>query len=228
MVEPEFSVFGRRPAPDERDKNYPMTMLLAAAPRAVPEGLTQPFPGDYIWRHSPPSLDQGRMPACVGYSWKQLLLQFPYVRQDGPDALTIYHEAQKIDEWPGEGYEGTSVRAGVKYLRDLGLIDSYYWASSIKEIIEHIKTLGPVVMGTNWYAGMSDLANGAIAKIRGPNIGGHAWLVYGYSTSYQYFCALNSWGPTFGAGGTFWVSEVDLARLLREDGEACTASERPI
>lgn len=228
MIDPNSVAFGRRPSLDERDKNYPMATLLRAAPRGVPEGLTQPFPGDYIWRHTPPALDQGPIGACVGYSWKQLLLQYPYTRQDGPDALTIYLEAQKIDEWSGENYEGTSVRAGVKYLRGLGLIDAYYWASSVAEIVEHIKTLGPVVMGTNWYQGMSDLVQGSIARIRGPVVGGHAWLIYGYSTSYQYFCALNSWGPGFGAGGTFWISEIDLARLLREDGEACAASETPL
>jgi hypothetical protein len=36
------------------------------------------------------------------------------------DAGWLYHEAQRIDEWPGEDYDGTSVRAGMDVLRTEG------------------------------------------------------------------------------------------------------------
>ena len=36
------------------------------------------------------------------------------------DGFWLYHEAQKIDEWPGEDYDGTSVRAGLDILRKRG------------------------------------------------------------------------------------------------------------
>lgn len=219
--------FGRLVSEDPRDKDYPLARLLSA-PVGVPQGLVSPFPGDYYYQFIPPALDQGAVGACVGYSWRGWLTQYPINTLGGPSGLDIYHEAQEIDEWPGNNYEGTSVRAGVKVLQSKGHVANYYWAGSVEEIILAIKTQGPVIMGTNWYSGMMNPGSGGIVSVSGGNVGGHAWMVYGYSTNYRAFAALNSWGPTWGQNGTFWIYERDLARLFSEDGEACVATEKSL
>lgn len=61
--------------------------------------------------------DQGQEGACVGFATARALTMIERKRFDGRD---IYHRAQKIDEWPGEAYEGTSVRAGIDVVREEG------------------------------------------------------------------------------------------------------------
>ena len=217
---------GRLVAPDERDAAYPMR---AAIERAEPpaEKPTEPFPGDYYWPLWPP-LDQGAEPHCVGFAWRHWLSYAPILTAGGPDAATIYCEAQKLDEWPGESYSGTSVRAAAKYLQSLGHIANYYWAQGIEDVADFVRTRGPVVVGTDWYASMSrPLPNGLVA-VSGRAVGGHAYLVYGYSTSSRLFRCCNSWGMTWGQGGGFWVTWSDMAQLLARGGEACAAIEKAL
>ena len=54
---------------------------------------------------------------CVGFGVSRLASQLNRKTYDG---FWLYHEAQKVDEWPGEDYEGTSVRAGLDILRVRG------------------------------------------------------------------------------------------------------------
>ena len=61
--------------------------------------------------------NQGAEGACVGFGISRLTSQLNRKLYDG---FWLYHEAQKIDEWPGEDYDGTSVRAGLDILRKRG------------------------------------------------------------------------------------------------------------
>ena len=61
--------------------------------------------------------NQGTEGACVGFGISRLASQLNRKLYDG---FWLYHEAQKIDEWPGEDYDGTSVRAGLDILRKRG------------------------------------------------------------------------------------------------------------
>ena len=61
--------------------------------------------------------NQGEEGACVGFGISRLTSQLNRKLYDG---FWLYHEAQKIDEWPGEDYDGTSVRAGLDILRKRG------------------------------------------------------------------------------------------------------------
>src|SRR5688500_1057672 len=80
---------------------------------------------DYWWGN------QGNTSECVAYSRVHWLADGPVVHP-GPhpiiDPHWLYVEAQKIDEWPGEDYDGTSVRAGAKIAQQLGYIEEYRWA----------------------------------------------------------------------------------------------------
>jgi hypothetical protein len=62
------------------------------------------------------------------------------------------------------------------------------------------------------------LINGSIA-------GGHEYLIIGYNRETDMFMCANSWGASFGINGLFSISATDFARLMREEGDACTAVE---
>ena len=65
--------------------------------------------------------NQGSEGACVGFGISRLASQLNRKLYDG---FWLYHEAQKIDEWPGEDYDGTCVRAGLDILRKRGHCES--------------------------------------------------------------------------------------------------------
>ena len=63
---------------------------------------------------------------------------------------------QALDEWPGEDYDGTSVRAFYKWLKVKGFITEYRWAFDCETVINHVLGIGPVQMGTIWDESMSN------------------------------------------------------------------------
>ena len=103
--------FGRLVVPDERDHNYSMAALL---PPARARRLSR------FWWDSGWWGDQGETSECVAYAWTHWLADGPVLHSPRIPGQTqfkpeeIYHAAQKVDEVPGEGYEGTSVRAGAR------------------------------------------------------------------------------------------------------------------
>jgi hypothetical protein len=138
---------------------------------------------------------------------------------------TIYHEAQKVDEWAGEDYDGTSVRAGAKVLQAQGFIGEYRWAYDLDTLVETVLELGPVVMGTNWYEGMDEPDRRGYIHPSGRMRGGHAWLIRGVNRRERYFGMKQSWGTAWGNRGQARISFDAVDLLLMEYGEACLASE---
>jgi len=156
------------------------------------------------------------------------MLASPTRTKTGPVPTDIYAAAQMVDEWDGENYDGTSVRAGAKVLASQGRISEYLWAQSLAELQAWVLTKGPVVMGTEWYQGMSLLGVNGYATPAGALLGGHAYLCIGYSTARRAYRFLNSWGRVWGSpNGRFWMKEEDVADLLSRNGEACAAIEIP-
>lgn len=214
---------GRLYAPDERDKNFPVALAGVVEPPKLP-----------LWHYWVPGgiLDQNGFPYCVAYAWKQYLTTGPVRQGKNIDTTLIYSQAQLIDEWPGEDYAGTSVRAGAKILQDRGYIKNYLWAATLDDIKKWILLTGPVVVGTNWYESMSKGIWNKFSQLYGYWIrpegaieGGHAWMLSGYSTQRRAFRAVNSWGRLWGDKGKCWIAEEHLQQLLNENGEACVASE---
>ena len=170
-----------------------------------------------------PVLDQGSEGACVGFGWSGELGCEPerYVVSDA-SAFELYHEAQKLDQWPGEDYEGTSVLAGAKALKRRGQLLEYRWAFGIDDVRDAILTHGPVVLGIPWYDGMYDAPGGRVT-VSGSVVGGHCILATGYRDGY--FMLRNSWGPSWGVSGDAEITDHDLGYLLAQDGEACVATD---
>jgi hypothetical protein len=203
---------------DERSRNYPVRAALPTKP-----------PRSYTWRcrHW---YDQGREGACVAYSLaheasarpRELLVPIP--------TQTIrnwYHDAQRIDPWPGGAYpgatpqyEGTSVLAGAQIGVRSKLFTGYRWCFGLDDLILALGYAGPVILGINWYEGMfAPTADGQV-KVGGDVAGGHAILARGVSVKNRRILLRNSWGRSFGVDGDCWLSFDDADRLLHEDGEA--------
>lgn len=140
--------------------------------------------------------DQGEEGACVGFGISRMQTLVNRVRYDG---FWLYQQAQKVDEWPGENYDGTSVRAGLSVAATLGLkrspsevvapadgISAYRWARSVDEVHQTIQL---------------PLADelGAVPL-------------------------LNSWGVYY--PHITWLPDSVLDRLLAEDGEAAIVTDR--
>jgi hypothetical protein len=197
------------------------------------------------WRVPAPPLDQGQEGACVGFAWVQEALTAPVkvvlslVRALLPLGLAgkpgnyiaqwVYKQAQKIDEFPGEAYSGTSVNAGAKIMRKLGLVKEWRWCFSVDEIVQALMR-GPVVLGIPWHEGMYEAPNG-ILSVTGPKVGGHAIVARAYSQAGNVFPdeaaigLFNSWG-NWGDKGCAWIRVSELKTLLADQGEACVPITR--
>lgn len=213
---------GRLRAVDDRDRKF----LLPVGKREAAGKLSR------YW-NVPSVLDQLATSQCVGFSGWQWLRCGPTVNVPPFTPEHLYREAQKIDEWPGEDYEGTSVRACFKILRNLGYVSEYRWAFDCETIVNHILNVGPVVVGTTWTMGMfATDEDGFIDDVDGESVGGHAYLLIGANRLRRTpgggkgaVRVVNSWGPRWGQGGRAWLSFRALDWLMSQDGEACAALE---
>ena len=214
-----------RPHFDERSRNFPLT--VEAEPRRV---YTR-------WRQGV-ILDQGSEGACVGFGWTGMELSGPkwpvqptktagYMR-----AIDRYRRAQTIDEWPGEGYSGTSVLAGAKIMQGDGIISAYRWCFSITDVRNAVLSHGPVVIGVPWYSRMYSTNPDGTVKMGGDKVGGHCLIVNGYHPAklvdgkpQEMLRWRNSWGKTYGINGSAWIHIDYLASLLDESGEACVPTK---
>ena len=213
-------MFGRLVHPDARDASYPMRGVVALT--TDPARTSRSWFANGWWGNQRPTS------ICVAYSWAHWLEDGP-VPQPGTapvvDPSHLYREAQKIDEWPGEGYDGTSVRAGAKVLQSMGYIASYHWGTTLDEVVRALLHVGPVVVGTNWYAGMMTPDAQALIRPQGSIVGGHAYVLDGVNTKTRLVRVKNSWGRTWGKKGFAYLTFGALEQLIREDGEACLALE---
>lgn len=200
---------------DNRSRDYPIARLL-----------TSDTPRSYTWRCDT-WLDQGREGACVGFAWAHeaaaVPVKHPVLTQT---AQAIYYEARRLDQWPGENYDGTSVIAGAKATQARGYLKEYRWAFGLNELLVAVSRHGPAVLGVNWYDDMWDTDTAGFLHVGGRIAGGHAILMTGVNVRLRTVTLHNSWGRDWGVNGKAMLSWDDLARLLAEDGEACIPVRR--
>ena len=206
---------------DKRDNKYLIQDKLTIPKTTITK---KEWDGNVWWGN------QGNTPQCVGYAWAHWICDGPITHRGALPIIQpslIYREAQKVDEWPGERYNGTSVRGGAKYLMSSGKISSYLWAFDINTLINTVLNVGPVVVGTNWYYNMFFPNKNGLIRLSGHIAGGHAYVINGVNTVTKQFRIKNSWGKTWGVSGHAYISFSDMSRLIIERGEICLAIEKP-
>lgn len=207
---------GRLPAIDERSKQSRFAMAAPPTTKTFRNWLSPQ------WRDWPWVLDQGATSQCVAYAATKFLLTHPIVNRPRDSCRVLYDRAQQLDEWEGTNYEGTSVNAGMKALREDGLISAWTWAYELQPIIRHILEIGPVVVGTDWTDGMFTVDGKGYIWPHGNLVGGHAYLLvcvntirYNPDGTTGAVRILNSWGTNWGKKGRAWMTFGMLNNLLR-------------
>lgn len=255
---PNHVAFGRLPSIDIRDVAFSAARLLRDNNRMD----DQPLRRRRIWGLTSRALplDQGRSPSCVGYSWATLLVAGPVrnvtaagVAQQLGDKL--YRRAQDLDEWPGNSYDGTSVRAGAKAATELGFITGYHWSFDIWTTLVWVINNGPCIFGTvfpdslcfpqynNGTARAKGVTSSAIPwiplEISGPSLGahasGHAYCIVGADMDLRSPFAdpadsagallITNTWGQWGRDGRAWLSLKDAEALLLAGGECCMPTE---
>lgn len=142
--------------------------------------------------------DQGQTPHCVGYSLSRAM---SWYNRRFYDADWLYYEAQKVDEWDGEDYDGTSVRGGCRILNTVGH-RRIYNGETLNASMQH------GIAAYRWITDINDVLDvvGGIQKERGAI----TWR--------------NSWGTSFPQ--KVWLPAETAQRLLNEDGELAVFTDR--
>jgi C1A family cysteine protease len=216
----------RKDKPDPRDSIARLPALPRAAEAALPDYKNW---GDSTWRG-----DQGAFPHCVAYSATHRIENSPTTYpESGPvvDPTDVYARAQLIDEYAGENYDGTSVRAGAKVMLEKGFISEYQRITTLQELIDFLRRPasaggGPVLIGIDWYSSMFSpvYEQDALGDYRwmlvpsGSAAGGHAVLVNGVNVPRMTFRILNSWGRDWGVDGRASMRFSDMEDLLFSQG----------
>lgn len=179
-------------------------------------------------------LDQGAEGACAAFAFAHELIAEPvHYPATAGWAIGVYHDAQRIDQWPGGAYpgarprmSGTSVLAVAKVCAARGFVPEYRWAFGLDEMILAVGHCGPAVIGVSWYEGMRKPGEDGFLRTSGRVIGGHAVAVIGVHPSAHSFLIQNSWGAGWGVRGRAWISFADMAKLLEHGGECCVPVRR--
>lgn len=231
-------------------EKYPFSAVIEEphSPITIPTGsFDRALSLPVYWRE----WDQGREGACVGFGTSMMMAltnrkQDPLHRQYRYNPMWLYREAQKVDEWPGENYSGTSVRAACDVLRNIGHvrvlrgkdqpvslsegIDTNRWATGIDEIRAAIYSGLAVSIGINWYRDFDtphtrngELFIGQDNWLQTGIRGGHCVCIYRMSDRRNAFRILNSWGASY---PPVWFPYDVIKALLMQDGEAAVITDR--
>lgn len=186
--------------------------------------------GRQLWSN-PIQLDQGAEGACVGFGWTGKLNSAPRIHEfNNLYAHGLYKQAQSLDPWAGDSYEGTTVLAGAKAVRSRGFIQAYAFSANVETIAQFVLNYGPVVIGVDWFTGMDRVDSNGFIHVKGEERGGHCVVIDGVTWNYRNvepnrFRFRNSWGKSWGFNGRGRISATDLQTLLSRNGDACTSVE---
>jgi hypothetical protein len=217
-----------RDVPDIRDRLYEPTL------RALPARLEPPRVTHV--------LDQGEEGACTGFALaaaiNHLLGHNPgtgaAIAKRRVSAHMLYAMARRHDEWPGENYEGSSLRGALRGFYNCGACAEKLWPRTQQDLTlasardarnttlgayyrlrpnlsdyhAAINETGVIYVSATVHDGWEDPRDGRIHP--GDGDGAHAFVIVGYDDTG--FWIQNSWGPDWGRGGLAHWQYTDWAR----------------
>lgn len=152
----------------------------------------------------------------------QLRRQLRDPKQAETQAIDLYAEATELDEFP-ETYpptdDGSSGLGVAKALVKKGIISAYDHAFDLQALLTALQTT-PVLFGINWYESMFNCSPNGTVEISGAIAGGHELVIDAVFMEAQKIRLANSWTPTWGDGGCFFLTFDQTDRLLAEQGDA--------
>lgn len=216
-------LLGRRIQHDPRSRAFPAAMAPVTASEPV------------LWAVHGAALNQGELGSCTANALAQWLNTSPErvkgtkLATEKATALPLYHEETVLQGgpvWPpaDPGGSGLAVcKAAVK----LGLIAGYKHAFGIEHARGAI-AVSPFIVGSNWFQsfftpdadGLVSIDESQIcAETGSPVAGGHEYLCRSYDPTTGLWGFRNSWGPRWGAKGSFFMTDATFSRLLSEQGD---------
>lgn len=187
------------------------------------------------WVQNGAWLDQGQEGTCVGHA-------FAHRRADPPvpiDGITHQWARQLYFDASGDSTysQGTSAYSACRVLAERGAVSAYHWITSADEMRNTILTLGSVAVGIDWYDSMfypyAKYSNQYLRVATESGLaGGHEVLINGAnfapSQGAPFYRIKNSWGQSWGKGGTARIKAADLEWLLfSRGGDAVLVTENP-
>jgi hypothetical protein len=190
-------------------------------------------------------LDQKSEGACTGFAVAAAIniLNQRAGRNIVVSARMLYEMAKRNDEWPGESYDGSSLRGAIHGWKNMGVCEDTMWpyytgATKGSLTIEKAKnarnnTIGayyrlkPVI--SDFHAALNetgviavsakvhkgwDYAKDGIIKHYEKTDGGHAFIIVGYSD--KGFWIQNSWGKGWGDNGVALWSYEDWVKNITD------------
>lgn len=171
-------------------------------------------------------LDQGDTGHCVGFGWAGWGDAEPIVDEyANVDGHAIYYECKVIEGNP-KGEDGAYVRDGAIAMKNRNRLTTYAFADSLETALEHLRSKGPLVVGTDWTDDMFWPDSDGRTHPTGEVAGGHCYVLYGVLGNKLWF--KNSWGDSFGVDGSFYMTTDDFKVLLQSWGEVVASVELPL
>ena len=191
----------------------------------------------------PRVLDQGREGACTGFALAAVVNYLRHNRSDAPasndgvSARMLYDMARRYDEWEGENYEGSSIRAAMKGWQRHGVCDERLWPNDAQDQefgeeaqldarsrplgayyrVRHLHLnhmhaaldeVGILYASASVHSGWHEVSpKTGRIPFRPDKVGGHAFAIVGYDT--LGFWIQNSWGEDWGVNGFCHISYDD-------------------
>jgi hypothetical protein len=159
------------------------------------------------------TLTAGELPPAVGnasrFTWDE----------DG--AIACYEAATVLDPFPGTyppddtGSDGNSVAMALK---NAGMISGYTHALSYDAAMQALQQQ-PVIFGLSWFEGMFTPGADGTLPVTGSLAGGHEVVLSAYDPHTARVRLDNSWGESWGEGGSAWLQLADFKKLLKQDGD---------
>ena len=219
----------RRDTIDFRDRMYEPTLVEVPTFRDLKE----------YRKVKVPILDQGKEGACTGYGLATVVNYLLRTRKivpsrEGVSPAMLYSLARRYDEWPGEGYEGSSARGAMKGWHKHGVCVAPLWKDKSGRLTEEvmnnalknplgaycrvnhkdivamhsaISEVGVLYATASVHEGWDQVGPDGIIPLREQMLGGHAFAIVAYDG--QGLWIQNSWGGDWGMEGFARISYDD-------------------